>query len=60
MCLAFKDLSNQIPKGYNDLAGGFLWDFSGIGSNTKPCAGKIPSLSDYVDAINAGLGHKCS
>ena len=60
MCLTFTKLINQIPKGYNDLAGGFLWDFSGIGSNTAPCSGKIPALSDYVNAIISGLSHKCS
>jgi len=56
----FADLINQIPKGYDDLAGGFLWDFSGIGSNTAPCSGKIPALSDYVNAIISGLSHTCS
>ncbi len=60
MCPTFTTLSNKISKGDSDLAGGFLWDFSGIGSNTTPCTGNIPSLSDYVSAINAGLSKKCS
>jgi hypothetical protein len=60
MCLTFTDLSKKIPKGYNDLAGGFLWDLDGITSNTNPCNGKKPSLADYVNAINTGLSQKCS
>jgi len=60
MCLTFADMNKQLPKGSSDLAGGFLWDFSGIGSNTAPCSGKIPALSDYVNAIISGLSHTCS
>jgi hypothetical protein len=60
MCLTFAGMNKQLPKGSSDLAGGFLWDFSGIGSNTAPCDGKIPSLSDYVNGIVSGLSGKCS
>lgn len=60
MCLTFANMKGQVPKDNCPLAGGFLWDLDGIATNTRPCGGKIPSLGDYVSAINAGLSDKCS
>jgi hypothetical protein len=61
MCLTFADMNKQgHTLKYSDLAGGFLWDFDGIGSNTTPCGAKVPALSDYVNAVNSGLSNKCS
>jgi hypothetical protein len=60
MCQTFADMNKKNKESYGDLAGGFLWDLDGIGSNTTPCSGKVPTLGDYVNAITSGLANKCS
>ena len=61
MCQTFAGMNNeQNKKSYGDLAGGFLWDFDGIESNTTRCNGNVPTLNDYVNAITNGLANKCS
>ena len=55
MCQSFASVSNL------GLAGGFIWKYDSILSNTQPCSGSIslPSAADYSKAIEQGLGNNC-
>jgi hypothetical protein len=56
MSETFSDMSYQSHQSYGDLAGGFLWSLYGITTNTNKCSNTVPTLADYVKAINGGLG----
>lgn len=61
MRATFADMNKQRCEAkYNDLAGGFLWNFGKIDTNTLQCGNSIPSTKDYVNAIIDGLSNKCS
>lgn len=61
MCDTFANMNLQgRSAGYNDLAGGFLWNFEAIVSNTLKCGNSIPSPKDYTTAIINGLNNNCS
>lgn len=52
MCATFA----RLPSG---LAGGFLWHYDFLLSNTTPCSGTVPLLHQYLEAIRFGLTGRC-
>ena len=55
MCESFAGVSNL------GLAGGFIWKYDSILSNTQPCSGSssLPTAADYSKAITNGLENSC-
>lgn len=55
MCESFAGVSNL------GLAGGFIWKYDSILSNTQPCSGSssLPTAADYSKAITNGLENNC-
>lgn len=53
MCQSFAGVSSD------GLAGGFLWNYDSILNNTTACGDSVPTLADYVAAIQNGLTNNC-